>query len=76
MICPFADVPPVIPPVNVGISHEYVVPDGTKLPLPSVGVIVNVSPVQTAVVIFKIVALGCTVIVTLNVAPMHEPVVP
>ncbi len=65
--------PPVIPPVTVGASQLYNVPAGTIPFVPSVGLTVNATPLQLTVVIAVTTAVGLTVTVTVNVAPVQLP---
>ncbi len=65
--------PPVIPPVTVGASQLYNVPAGTMPFVPSVGLTVNATPLQLTVVIAVTTAVGLTVTVTVNVAPVQLP---
>ena len=67
--------PPVIPPVTPGALHAYVVPDGIMPFVPFVGVTVKLTPPQVVAVIALISALGFTVTVTVNVAPVQLPVI-
>ena len=74
MIAAFVPVtPPVIPPVTAGADQLYNVPEGTIPFIPSVGVTVNVTPLQVTPVIAAIDTLGFTVTVTVNVAPVQLP---
>ena len=66
------DTPPVNP-VPVGADHVYIVPDGITPFTPSVGVILNVPPLQTEVVIAVTVAKGLIVTVNVNCAPVQLP---
>ena len=74
MIAAFVPVtPPVNPPVTAGADQLYNVPEGTIPFIPSVGVTVNVTPLQVTPVIAAIDTLGFTVTVTVNVAPVQLP---
>jgi hypothetical protein len=66
---------PPLKPVPVGALHVYVVPAGTTPFVASVGVTVNITPLQVTVVIGVTVAFGFTVTVTVNAAPVQAPVV-
>ncbi len=65
--------PPDIPPVTVGANQLYKVPTGTIPFVPSVGLTVNATPLQLIVVIAVTTAVGLTVTVTVNVAPVQLP---
>ena len=73
IVAPLPVVPPVIPPVTLGALQLYVVPAGTIPLLPLVGVALNKTPLQPTAVIALITALGLTVTVTVNVAPVQLP---
>lgn len=68
------DVPPVIPPVTAGADQLYNVPAGTIPLVPFVGVNVNNTLLQAKVVIAVTEAVGFTVTVTVNTAPVQLPV--
>ena len=65
------EVPPVIAPEGklVGVSQEYIVPDGI---VPSVGVIEIPEPVQISWSISSIKGVGFTVIIILLVSPSQS----
>jgi hypothetical protein len=65
--------PPVMPPDTAGAAHEYVVPAGTTPFVPSAGLTVKPTPVQTADVIAVIAGLGLTVTVTVKDVPVQLP---
>ena len=67
--------PPVMPPVTTGAGQLYVVPAGTSPLVPFTGEEVNVTPLQTAVVILLIAGLGLTVTVRVKGAPVQVPAV-
>ncbi len=59
-------VAPVKPPVTVGADQLYKVPAGTTPLVPSIGVILNATPLQLTVVIAVIIPTGLMVTVTVN----------
>jgi hypothetical protein len=67
--------PPVTAPAGLltGFVHVYVVPAGTVLPLPSVGVTVKAVPLHMIAVWLVIDGFGLTVTVTVNVLPAQVP---
>ena len=65
--------PPVKPPVTLGALQLYNVPAGTMPSVRFVGLTVNATPLQLTEVISVITAVGLIVIVTVNVAPVHDP---
>ncbi len=65
-------IPPVIVPAD-GTDQLYKVPAGTTPLTASVGVTVNCTPLHVTVVISVMVALGLTVTVTVNDAPVQTP---
>jgi hypothetical protein len=73
IVAPLPVVPPVNPPVTLGALQLYVVPAGTIPLLPLVGVALNKTPLHPTAVIALITALGLTVTVTANVAPVQLP---
>ena len=52
----------------------YVVLVGT-ISVPSVGAILKTSPLQIVTILFAMTGFGLTVVVTVNVAPLHNPLV-
>ena len=74
LLAPVADAPPVIPPVIAGTDQLYVVPAGTIPLVKFVGVAVKATPLQVVAVIALMTALGFTVTVTANTAPVQLPV--
>ena len=58
-------------PVEDGAPQKKLVPTGIIPLVPVVGVRVNVPSLQTTAVIVLICAIGFTVTVTLNCAPVH-----
>ncbi len=58
----------------VEIDQMYVVFVGT-ISVPSVGVILNTSPLQIVTILFAMTGFGLTVVVTVNGAPLHDPLV-
>jgi|SRR5476651_1486619 len=67
--------PPVNPPVTPGTDQLYVVPAGT-IPLATlVGVTVNNTPLHVTVLIAVMLAVGLSVTVTENTAPVQLPVI-
>ena len=63
------EAPPVRPVPSIGLAHVYVVPVG----IVPVGVYENATAEQVTPVCEVIVATGLTVILTVNVAPVHVP---
>ena len=53
--------------------HVYMVPVGTMLPEPLLGITSNVVPLQIVAVCAVTNGFGLTVIVVVNVDPVHEP---
>ena len=74
VLTPVADAPPVIPPVIAGTDQLYVVPAGTIPLVKLVGVAVKATPLHAVAVIALMTALGFTVTVTANTAPVQLPV--
>jgi hypothetical protein len=70
---PLPATPPEMPPDTEGADHEYVVPAGTMPSVPSTGVVVKVPSLQITAVRLDIVALGLTVMVTVNGVPVQLP---
>ena len=68
-----ADTPPVIVPEYVGTSHLYITSCGTMPFVPSVGVTVNVVPLQITALIGLTSGVGFTNTVTVNIAPSQIP---
>jgi hypothetical protein len=64
---------PPINPTPVGTDQVYVVPAGTIPFVILVGVTLKVTPLQVVVVIALMVAVGLTVIVNVNTAPVQLP---
>jgi hypothetical protein len=67
-----ADCPVIF--VFVEIVHVYVVLAGT-ISDPLTGVILNASPLQIVAVLLAIAGFGLMVATTVNVAPLHNPLV-
>ena len=68
-----ACVKPPVKPIPVGALQVYTVPAGTMPFTPSVGVILNPTPLQVVTVIGLIEALGFKYIVTENTVPVQLP---
>ena len=75
LVCVNADAPPVTPPVTTGADQLNVVPTGIIPLVPSVGVIVNSTPLHATVVIAVTDALGLSVTVNWNGAPLPHAAV-
>ena len=61
---------PPVKPVPAGVDQLYVVPAGTVPIVPFTGVVLNIAPEHTVVLIAVILACGFIVTVTLNTAPV------
>ena len=61
---------PPVKPVPVGVDQLYVVPAGTMPFVPLDGVVLNIDPEHTVVLIAVTLACGFIVTVTLNTAPV------
>ena len=68
-----ADKPPVMVPVTTGADQLYNVPMGTIPLIRSVGVTVNVTPLQLTVHMAVITAVRLIITVTVNVRPVQFP---
>jgi hypothetical protein len=64
--------PPVTVPVNVGAFQLYVLPSGTMPFVKFVGVTTKATPLHVTVLIVLISAVGGTVTVTVNGAPLPQ----
>ena len=64
---------PPVKPVPVGVDQLYVVPAGTVPLVPFTGVVLNIAPEHTVVLIAVTLACGFIVTVTLNATPVQEP---
>lgn len=65
--------PPVIPPDITGAGQLYVVPAGTKPPVPFNGITVNAPPLHIISVCRLISGFGFIVRVTVNAGPVQLP---
>jgi len=74
MLAPAPADPPVIPPVTVGAVQVYVVPAGTTPFVPLTGVTEKGVALHAVDVMGVIAALGFTVTVNVNVAPLQVPI--
>ena len=70
---PLAPDPPVKLTLIVGDDQLYVVPAGTIPFVMFVGVTVNVTPLHVIVLMAVITAVGLTLTVTVNAAPVQLP---
>jgi len=64
---------PPVKPVPVGVDQLYVVPAGTVPFVPLDGVVLNIDPEHTVVLILVIAATGLIFTVTVNDAPEQLP---
>ena len=75
LTCPVAPAPPVTPPVTIGADHLYMVLAGTAPFSPSVGVTINITPLQVVAVIAVIIGSGLMTTVTVKVAAAPQSTV-